>query len=146
MGAVFHRSGKTWCGSPRELEPNPNNPSIDLNAGATGSNAVGIFLEGSAGGKLPSGNDKTIGIGPIFQQPSAPGKNGISIAPLPAFEAITTLKFKRRNTMLWTILVILLILWLIGAIGGFAGNLIHLLLVVALVIFIINLVSGRRAV
>lgn len=48
--------------------------------------------------------------------------------------------------MLWTILVILLVLWLLGFIGHVGGGLIHLLLVVALVVFIINLVSGRRAV
>ncbi len=49
--------------------------------------------------------------------------------------------------MLWTILVILLVLWAIGFLGGFVTtNLIHLILVIALVVFIINLVSGRRAV
>lgn len=49
--------------------------------------------------------------------------------------------------MLWTILVILLVLWLIGFLGGVVtSNFIHLLLVIALVVFIINLVSGRRAV
>jgi Family of unknown function (DUF5670) len=53
---------------------------------------------------------------------------------------------KRRAPMLWTILVILLVLWLIGFLGHFGGGLIHLLLVIALIVFIINLVSGRRAV
>jgi hypothetical protein len=48
--------------------------------------------------------------------------------------------------MLWTILVILLVLWLVGFLGHIGGGLIHLLLVVALIVFIINLVSGRRAV
>jgi len=48
--------------------------------------------------------------------------------------------------MLWTILVILLVLWLVGFLGNIGGGVIHLLLVVALVVFIINLVSGRRAV
>lgn len=49
--------------------------------------------------------------------------------------------------MLWTILVILLIIWLISFLGGFVtSNLIHLILVIALIVFIINLVSGRRAV
>lgn len=48
--------------------------------------------------------------------------------------------------MLWTIIVILLILWLLGFTLLHVGNLIHLLLVIALVVFIINLISGRRAV
>ncbi len=54
----------------------------------------------------------------------------------------------RRDTtlMLYTIAVVLLILW---ALGFFAvhvgGGLIHLLLVVALVVFVIQLLSGRRA-
>jgi hypothetical protein len=48
--------------------------------------------------------------------------------------------------MLWTILVILLVLWLVGFLGHIGGGLIHLLLVIALIFFIINLVSGRRAV
>jgi hypothetical protein len=48
--------------------------------------------------------------------------------------------------MLWTILVILLVLWLLGFIAHVGGGLIHLILVVALVVFIINLLSGRRAV
>ena len=48
--------------------------------------------------------------------------------------------------MLWTILVILLVLWLVGFLGNVGGGLVHLLLVIALVVFIINLVSGRRAV
>jgi fatty acid desaturase len=53
---------------------------------------------------------------------------------------------KRRNSMLWTILVVLLVLWLLGLIGGVGGGLIHLLLVVALVILPINLLTGRRTV
>ncbi len=48
--------------------------------------------------------------------------------------------------MLWTILVILLVLWALGFAFSNIGGLIHLLLVVALVIFVINLVTGRRAV
>lgn len=48
--------------------------------------------------------------------------------------------------MLWTILVILLVLWLLGFIAHVGGGLIHLILVVAVVVFIINLLSGRRAV
>lgn len=48
--------------------------------------------------------------------------------------------------MLWTLLVIVVILWLLGLLSGVAGNLIHLLLLVAGVIFVLQLVSGRRAV
>ena len=48
--------------------------------------------------------------------------------------------------MLWTILVILLVLWLLGFFGHVGGGLIHILLVIALIVFILNLVSGRRAV
>jgi hypothetical protein len=53
----------------------------------------------------------------------------------------------RRKTMLETIIVILLVLWLIGLVGGQTlGGLLHLLLVVALVVFVIRLLTGRRAV
>ncbi len=50
--------------------------------------------------------------------------------------------------MLWTIILILLVLWALGfGLGGAAvGNLIHLLLVIALVVFIVQLITGRRAV
>jgi hypothetical protein len=47
--------------------------------------------------------------------------------------------------MLWTILAILLLLWLLGWGFHIAGSLIHLLLVVALAIFLIQLITGRRA-
>jgi hypothetical protein len=50
--------------------------------------------------------------------------------------------------MLWTIIILLLVLWALGF--GFAGqavgSLVHLLLVVALVLFIVQLLTGRRAV
>jgi hypothetical protein len=53
----------------------------------------------------------------------------------------------RRNTMLWTILVVLLILWALGLIGGYTfGGVLHVLLVIAAVILILQLVQGRRAV
>jgi hypothetical protein len=52
----------------------------------------------------------------------------------------------REETMLWTFVAVFLILWLLGFSFNIGGNLIHSLLVVALVIFVINLVSGRRAV
>jgi uncharacterized membrane protein YtjA (UPF0391 family) len=50
--------------------------------------------------------------------------------------------------MLWTIIILLLVLWALGF--GFAGqavgSLIHLLLVVAIVLFVVQLLTGRRAV
>jgi hypothetical protein len=43
--------------------------------------------------------------------------------------------------------VILVVAWLLGwGVFHVAGGLIHLLLVVALVVFLINFISGRRAV
>ena len=49
--------------------------------------------------------------------------------------------------MLETIIVILLVLWLIGLIAGQTfGGILHLLLVVAIVVFVIRLLTGRRAV
>jgi uncharacterized membrane protein YtjA (UPF0391 family) len=50
--------------------------------------------------------------------------------------------------MLWTIIIILLVLWALGFgfAGAAVGNLVHLLLVIALVLFIVQLLTGRRAV
>jgi uncharacterized protein DUF5670 len=49
--------------------------------------------------------------------------------------------------VLYTIAVILLILWLLGMVSGYAiGAFIHVLLVIAIVLFIVQLISGRRAV
>lgn len=48
--------------------------------------------------------------------------------------------------MLWTIIAILFVLWLLGFTAFHVGGLIHLLLVVAVVVFIVQLLSGRRAV
>ena len=49
--------------------------------------------------------------------------------------------------MLWTIAVILLVLWLLGAFAfHVGGGLIHLLLVLAVIVFVIQLITGRRAV
>lgn len=49
--------------------------------------------------------------------------------------------------MLYTILVILLVLWLLGVVTSYTlGGFIHLLLVVALVLFVVQLLTGRRAV
>lgn len=48
--------------------------------------------------------------------------------------------------MLWTIIAILLVLWLLGFATQAVGDIIHVLLVVALVVFVIQLITGRRAV
>ena len=48
--------------------------------------------------------------------------------------------------MLYTILAILLVLWLLGFSMNIGGNVIHALLVIAAVIFVVNLITGRRAV
>jgi hypothetical protein len=56
--------------------------------------------------------------------------------------------FKRRNLMLWTIVVILVILWLLGFFGRNispripqVGSGIHLLLVIAVILIILNLLK-----
>jgi len=48
--------------------------------------------------------------------------------------------------MLYTILGILLVLWLLGFSMHIGGNVIHALLVIAVVVFLVNLITGRRAV
>jgi hypothetical protein len=49
--------------------------------------------------------------------------------------------------MLETLVVVLLILWLLGMISGqMFGGMIHVLIVAALAIFVIRLLTGRRAV
>ncbi len=54
---------------------------------------------------------------------------------------------KEKTEMLETIIVILLVLWLVGLIAGQTfGGILHVLLVVALAIFLVRLLTGRRAV
>jgi Family of unknown function (DUF5670) len=48
--------------------------------------------------------------------------------------------------MLWTIALILLVLWALGFTAHVGGALIHALLVIALVVFVLQLLTGRRAV
>jgi len=48
--------------------------------------------------------------------------------------------------MLYTIIGVLLLLWVLGFSMQVGGNVIHALLVIALVVFLVNLISGRRAV
>lgn len=47
--------------------------------------------------------------------------------------------------MLWTVISVLLVLWVLGMVGHVAGGLIHMLLVIAGIVFVIQLMSGRRA-
>jgi uncharacterized protein DUF5670 len=57
-----------------------------------------------------------------------------------------TLTRTSRCPVIW-LAVILVVAWLLGwGVFHVAGGLIHLLLVVALVVFLINFISGRRAV
>ncbi|MEA2998865.1 MAG: hypothetical protein QOH04_848 [Sphingomonadales bacterium] len=49
--------------------------------------------------------------------------------------------------MLLTIAAILVILWLLGFLAfHVAGGFIHIILVIAVILFIVHLVTGRRAV
>jgi hypothetical protein len=48
--------------------------------------------------------------------------------------------------MLYTIIGILLLLWLLGFSMHIGGSVIHALLVIALVVFLVNLITGRRAI
>jgi len=48
--------------------------------------------------------------------------------------------------MLWTIVGILLLLWLLGFALHIGGGLIHIILVIAVVVFVVQLITGRRAV
>ena len=48
--------------------------------------------------------------------------------------------------MLETIAIILIGLWLLGLVSGYTmGNVIYVLLIVAIVLFLVRLISGRRA-
>jgi len=48
--------------------------------------------------------------------------------------------------MLWTIAVILIILWLLGLVTAYTmGGFIHVLLVIAVIVFLVRVISGRRA-
>ena len=49
--------------------------------------------------------------------------------------------------MLETIIIILLVLWLLGMVSGQTlGGMLWLLLVVAAVLFVVRMITGRRAV
>jgi hypothetical protein len=48
--------------------------------------------------------------------------------------------------MLYTIAVILVIAWLLGLVGTFTiGPILHVLLVIAIILFVVRMLSGRRA-
>ena len=47
--------------------------------------------------------------------------------------------------MLWTLIVLLLAFWALGLIAHVGGALIHVLLVIAVIVFVVNLLTGRRA-
>jgi uncharacterized membrane protein YtjA (UPF0391 family) len=50
-------------------------------------------------------------------------------------------------SMLVWLAVILIVAWLLGwGVFHVAGGLIHILLVIAVIVFLVNLISGRRAV
>jgi hypothetical protein len=57
------------------------------------------------------------------------------------------LELKEGNHMLYTVAVILLLAWLLGIVGTYTiGAFVHVLLVVAIVLFLVGLISGRRAI
>lgn len=48
--------------------------------------------------------------------------------------------------MLYTVAVVLVVLWLLGLVSSYTmGGFIHILLVLAIVVFLVNFISGRRA-
>ena len=47
--------------------------------------------------------------------------------------------------ILWFIIVALIVFWLLGLVFQIGGGLIHIILVVAGIIFILQLLTGRRA-
>lgn len=49
------------------------------------------------------------------------------------------------GNLLWTIIVILFVLWLLGFAFKIGGGLIHILLVIAGIVFVVQLLTGRRA-
>ena len=53
---------------------------------------------------------------------------------------------KEMKPMLYTIIGVLLLLWILGFSMHVGGSVIHALLVIALVVFLVNLITGRRAV
>jgi uncharacterized membrane protein YtjA (UPF0391 family) len=53
---------------------------------------------------------------------------------------------ERGERIMMTIIIVLGVLWMLGMITSYtAGGLIHILLVIAVIMFLVNLISGRRA-
>jgi hypothetical protein len=53
---------------------------------------------------------------------------------------------ERSEEAMMNLIAVLVVLWLLGLITSYtAGGLIHILLVVAVIMFVVNLISGRRA-
>ncbi|MBM7707015.1 lmo0937 family membrane protein [Chryseomicrobium aureum] len=48
--------------------------------------------------------------------------------------------------ILWLVVVVLIVLWLLGFLFEIGGGLIHTLLIIAGIIFVIQLITGKRAV
>lgn len=48
--------------------------------------------------------------------------------------------------MLWTLIVLLLLFWVLGFAFDIAGGIIHVVLVIAAVLFLVQIITGRRAV
>jgi len=53
----------------------------------------------------------------------------------------------KAGTVQYTLAVILLVAWLLGVVGTYTiGAFVHVLLVIAVVLFLVGMISGRRAV
>ncbi|MES2850048.1 MAG: lmo0937 family membrane protein [Bacteroidota bacterium] len=49
------------------------------------------------------------------------------------------------GNLLYTIAVILIIIWAVGFLGFHAGSIIHALLVIGIILFVVQLLTGRKA-
>ena len=49
------------------------------------------------------------------------------------------------GNLLYIIAVVLLIIWAIGFLGLHASGLIHIVLVIAVIVFLIQIISGKKA-
>jgi hypothetical protein len=77
------------------------------------------------------------------------GGDGVSLAMchVASVPCIVAGRHMKGSDMLETIAVILIVLWLLGMVTSYTvGSFIHVLLVIAIVLFLVRLVSGRRAV
>jgi hypothetical protein len=52
---------------------------------------------------------------------------------------------KTHIPMFAIVATILLVLWILGLLTHVAGGLIHIVLVIALIVFVMHLVTGRKA-